>query len=114
MKDLIVLTADKNTEFLIKGLLPRMPKIEEIKDFKFDIFSHPYKDPGTFKGAHDFLRPFINDYSYSLVVFDHDGCGSESKSREELEKEVESRLDANGWKDRNGVAVIDPELENWV
>ena len=40
MKDLIVLTADKNTEFLLRGLLPRIPEIERINPFSFDIFPH--------------------------------------------------------------------------
>lgn len=114
MKDLIVLTADKNTEFLLRGLLPRIPVIEKTRSFSFDIYPHIHKDAGVFNTAHEFLRPFSDQYQYTMVVFDHEGCGHEHISREEMEKKTEDLLSANGWPDRAGVLVISPEIENWV
>lgn len=114
MKDLIVLTADKNTEFLLNGLFPRIPVLQEIQQIDFDIYTHIHKDAGVFNTAHEFLRPFCGRYRYALVVFDHEGCGHELLSREAIEQQIESLLFTNGWPGRAGVIVISPEIENWV
>lgn len=45
---------------------------------------------------------------------DREGCGREAAGREQLEKEIEFRLDDSGWEDRAAAVVIDPELEIWV
>lgn len=84
MKDLIVLTADKNTEFLLKGLLPRIPAIESLREFTFDTTVHPQRDAGVFNGADEFLRPFLNTYRFVVVLLDLEGSGQENeKSREQ-------------------------------
>ncbi len=114
MKDLLVLVADKNMEFLLKGVLPRIPKVEGLKEFSFDIFVHPYRDPGIYSDADEFLRGFSGEYSKTLVMLDHEGCGHGGKSREEIEKELENKLNKVGWKNRNCVVCIAPELENWI
>jgi hypothetical protein len=51
---------------------------------------------------------------YALVVFDREGCGAESLSRESLESHVEAVLHESGWASRCSAVVIDPELEAWV
>jgi hypothetical protein len=114
MKDLLVLVADKNMEFLLKGLLPKISKIEKIEPFSFDINVHPYRDPGVFTDSHEFLRGLNSDYSYLLVILDHDGSGQESLTREEIEISIESNLSKNGWGNRHSVICIDPELEQWI
>jgi hypothetical protein len=40
-KDLIFLVADKDMEFVLKGLLPRFSKVLPIKEFSYDIFTQP-------------------------------------------------------------------------
>jgi hypothetical protein len=113
-KDLVVLVPDRNIEFTIKGLFSRNNSFG-IRSFIYDIFAHPSHDSGCFGDCHSFLRPFINSYSHAMVIFDREGCGRESLlTREEIEVEVEQRLQQNGWGDRAVVIVIDPELENWV
>lgn len=62
----------------------------------------------------NFLRPFINYYAFSLVIFDREGCGQENSSRQQLENRLETLLEQNGWAKRSSVIVIDPELDNWV
>jgi hypothetical protein len=42
------------------------------------------------------------------------GCGQEDQSADELARRVEGLLSVNGWADRCGVVVIDPELEAWA
>ncbi len=114
MKDLIVLVADKNMKFLVEELLRRVPLIEQVGNFDFDVFVHPLRDPGIFSTADDFLRPFSGQYSHAIVILDYKGCGHEKEGRLKVEQHIENRLDRSGWKDRNCAVCIQPELENWI
>lgn len=112
--ELLVLTADKDSQVALEGLLNR-PEALGIRPIASKrIVVHPRRDPLVFQESHSFLRPFLNQAERCLVVFDREGCGAENKSREELEGIVQNELEANGWRNRAGVVVIDPELENWV
>lgn len=112
--DLLVLTADKDTEFALKGLLGRHRAlgIRPIQSVK--ILTHPRRDPAVFRDSHGFLRPFINQAKHALVVFDREGSGERSRDRAQMEMSVQAHLDGNGWSGRSAVVVIDPELESWV
>ena len=101
-------------KFAIQGLLGRCQALE-IKSLSTssDIHTHPQHDPGCLNEGHNFLRPFINQYSHALLIFDRQGSGSR-ESRETLEKTTEALLSKNGWNDRAAAIVIDPCLENWV
>ncbi len=101
-------------EFLVQGLLPRIPVVEKTRKFTFDIFVHPYRDAGIFNTAHDILRPLSKNYSYSVVMLDFQGCGKENTSREKVEQQLENLCAQNGWKNRSCAISIDPELENWI
>lgn len=114
MKDVLILTADKNAEFALKGLLPRITQIEGIRKFGFDIITHPHKDPGVANQSVEYVRPYINDYRYLIVMFDHEGCGKEDQTRSDLESKIESLLSINGWQDRNCCILLCPELESWL
>jgi len=46
-KDLVVLVADKNMEFAVKGLLPRSQSFG-INPLAYDIHVHIERDPGCF------------------------------------------------------------------
>jgi hypothetical protein len=112
-KDLVVLTADKNTEHALRGILTRFQALG-IRQPTHDIYVHPHRDPGCFREGHDFLRLFRFRYTHALVLFDREGCGQEQRSREILEQEVETRLFQSGWDDRASVIVLNPELEIWI
>jgi len=114
MKDLIVLTADQNMLFLMNGLLPRFPDSLETIEFTFDVFKHPEHDAGCVRTCSDFLRPFINQYRFAIVILDFEGCGKEDKSRIEIETKIETNLNKNGWDGKSCSIVIQPELENWI
>lgn len=114
MEDLIILVADKNTEFLLRGLLPRIPIIEGINGFDFKIIQHPGRDPGVYNFCDEFLRGFINQYNYSIVILDNEGSGQENITSDIIEQNIEDRLSKNGWDDRSIAVVINPELENWI
>lgn len=113
IRDLIMLVADKNMEFAVKGLLTRSQSLG-IREPDAQIFVDPHHDPGCYGKAHEFLRPFANKFSHALVLFDHDGCGHRDRSPFEIEKGMNERLADNGWGERAGTVVINPELEIWV
>ncbi len=110
--DLIILTADRNTQFALRGILSRTQALG-IRSINEQIFVHPRRDPGVLRESHDFLREFSRDTAYALAVLDREGCGS-TDSREALESQIEDRLAHSGWGDRARAIVIDPELEAWV
>ncbi len=112
-KDLIVLVPDADMEYAIQALLLRHQALD-IRPITFDIRRHLQRDSGCRSDCHNFLRLWLNHYRYALVLFDHEGCGQENTTRVELEAEIESRLQANGWTDHCAVIIISPELEVWI
>ena len=111
VKDLFVLSADREMANVLAGLLDR-PMDLGIRQVEFDIERHLNRDSGCRTGAVEYLRPFLRSYRHALVVFDRDGCGS-SLRREEIQQELGNNLRRNGWQDAR-VIVIDPELEAWI
>lgn len=112
MKDIIVLVADKNMEFAVKGILKRTVSLK-IREISYDVKVHSHRDPGVYNTAHDFLRIFLNKYSYALVMLDKEGCGCNDDSKQ-IAINIQSKLDSSGWKNCSKVIVLDPELEIWV
>jgi hypothetical protein len=111
--DLVVLVADGQMEFAVRGLLTRNQAIK-FQELSVDIHVHPNKDPGCLLRGHDFLRPFYRQYRHALIMLDREGCGREDASRQDLESELEQRLSTTGWDNRAAAIVLDPELEIWV
>jgi len=116
MKELIVLVADKNTQFAMEGLLTRHQafQMRKLTRGNFDIYVHPLRDPGVFKEAAAFLRPYQKQYQYALVLLDREGSGQEKKTAREIADEIKTNLERNGWRKRAEVIVLDPELEIWA
>lgn len=113
-KDLIVLVADGHIEATLRGIVEHPEKLD-IRHVSFDIQLSEESDSGCRQRAADTLRRFHNQYRYALVVFDHQGCGAEKQSREDIQTEVMAQLERNGWQGaRAQVIVIEPELEAWV
>lgn len=113
LQDLVVLVADKNMEFAVKGILGRFPALK-IREVIPVVHVHPEKDPGCLLRGHEFLSLFQNQFAHALILLDREGCGQEKIDRETLEIEIESRLSQSGWDGRVAAVVIDPELEMWV
>lgn len=111
--DLVLLTADKNIEHGLRGLLSR-PEALGIRAITSTTYVHPQRDPACARKAHEFLRQFAVDYHHALVLFDHEGSGREERAPTQLEEDVRQQLAANGWEGRAQVVVIAPELEAWV
>ena len=66
-KDLIVLVADKDMESSLKGILARNHSLG-IREISFDIFVHPYKDPGCLNISDQFMRSFIIYLVVSIMI----------------------------------------------
>jgi hypothetical protein len=114
MKDLFVLVADGNMKSGIGSLLGRKESLG-IRQISYNIGVHEQgHDPGIYKGAVDYLREFLNQYSYALVFLDYEGSGQEKKKPLKIASEIKGKLERNGWKDRVEVIVFEPEFDIWV
>lgn len=111
-KDLVVLVADTDILQAMKVLLRRSESLG-IAPIDFYVFPHHNRDPGCRTQAANYLRPYLNSYRRSLVLFDREGCSS-NFSRTDIQCQVELDLRRNGWEDRSKAIVIDPELETWI
>ena len=78
--DLVVLVADANMEFALRGILQRGGSFL-ARSPTHDVFVHPERDPGCLLRGPDFLRGVSRRYRHALVLFDRDGCGREEDSR---------------------------------
>jgi hypothetical protein len=113
VKDLVILSADADIEFALRGLLTRAATLG-IRPISVEYYRHMHHDPGCLRDSHEFLRSSLRSHAQALVVFDRDGCGREDLTRDQIEALVEKRLAQNGWEQRAAAIVIDPELERWV
>lgn len=111
--DLVIVVADHNMESAINGILSRYKSLG-IRQIKYVVYPHFHHDPGCRLESHLLLEPLSSKYKYAIVMFDKEGCGADSLTREELEAYVERNLASSGWKDRSISLVLDPELEVWV
>lgn len=115
VRNLIILTPDKDIQAVIENFLKRIPKTETLTDFTYKVFVHPGRDPSILRKSHEFLRPFIRQYNYCIALLDFAGCGKErTDSPEDIEKLIESNLSINGWEDRCIAVCIEPEIEQWL
>ncbi len=112
-RDLVVSVADKDMKATVLGILGQ-PKRLGIRPVSIDVVVNTERDPGSRVRSHLLLRSYATTHAYALVVFDHQGCGREQASPEDLEVEVERLMASTGWAERSATVVIAPELENWV
>jgi hypothetical protein len=113
MKDLIILAADKDLEFSLRGLLDR-PEAIGIRPVDADIFIEPEHDPACVLRGVDFLEAFEGQYGHALLMFDHEGCGKETAPVQTIQDELNGKLASTSWGSRAQAILLDPELEAWV
>ena len=114
MKDLVILVADKDLEFALKGLLAR-PEALGIRPVEKDIFIEPEHDPACALRGVDFLAKFSDQYRYGLLMFDHEGSGKEATPTQELQGGLNAEFDSSAWgSGRARAIVLSPELETWI
>jgi len=112
--DLVVLVPGKDERETIDGLLSARRESLGIHPIRFQVLVHPRRDAGCFHEAPEILQTFCRRARYSMVLFDFEGCGQESRSAAEVAADLAGRLIAAGWEERTEVVVIDPELEVWL
>ncbi|MBL8173126.1 MAG: hypothetical protein JNK48_00565 [Bryobacterales bacterium] len=78
-----------------------------------DSYVMPNFDANVYRNSPEFLRPHSKRYAHALVMCDRVGSG-QTRSRQEMEDDIESRLSSSGWMNRGSAIVIDPELEAWL
>jgi len=112
MKDLVLLVADKNAHFALKGALGR-PEALEIRAIEFEFRVHPGRDGGTRKSGPELLALERRRFKHALLVLDFEGSGTDLPNAKALESQLDDRLSAH-WKDAAKSIVIEPEVDVWV
>lgn len=113
MRDLVVLTADKNTQFALRGGLSR-PQALGISPVSFDFRVHAGRDGGARVSGAEVLRGERRRFRHALLVFDFEGCGAAAgQTAEQLERQLDGTLSVVWGADAKAI-VVDPELEAWV
>ena len=113
INDLVVLVADKNMEYAVRGILSRTDSLN-IREVSALFHVHPEHDPGCFLRGHLFLNLYIKHCAHALILLDREGSGQENLVRDSMEAEIERQLTRCGWGDRAAAIVIEPELDIWV
>lgn len=112
MIDLVVLVADKNMQFALRGALSR-PAALGIRPISFEFRTHPGRDGGVRSGGPELLALERARFRYGLVVFDHEGSGAENVDPSDLELELDDRLNSQ-WGGAAKAIVVVPEVDVWV
>jgi len=112
MKDLVLLVADKNMHFALKGALER-PQALEIHPVQYDIQVHPGRDGGMRKSGPEILAFQKQRFSHALAILDFEGSGTNLANGQELEAQLDERL-RRAWDTQAKAIVIEPELDVWV
>ena len=113
MKDLVILAADKDLEFALRGMLSR-PEALGMRTVEEDIFVHPEHDPACVLRGVDFLDNLSGQYRYGLLIFDHEGSGKEATVPQELQESLNAEFVSSTWGNRARAIVLSPELEMWI
>ena len=109
MKDLVILAADKDLEFALRGMLSR-PEALGMRTVEEDIFVHPEHDPACALRGVDFLDNLSGQYRYSLLIFDHEGSGKEATVPQELQESPNAEFVSSTWGNRARAIVLSPRV----
>lgn len=112
MKDLVLLVADKNAHFALKGALGR-PEALGIAPIEFEFRVHPGRDGGVRKTGPDALAREYRRFKHALLVLDFEGSGSDLSNAGALEVQLDSQLEPI-WKSSAKTVVIEPEVDVWI
>jgi hypothetical protein len=111
-KDLLIVVADKNMEFTLRGALTRHESLG-IRPIEFEIKTHPGRDGGVRTNGPDFLTPHSSSFSHGILMFDYEGSGASQQTGAETEHELDGRL-RSSWGDRAKAIVVEPEVDIWM
>jgi hypothetical protein len=112
MQDLILLVADKNMHFTLRGALSR-PERLGIRSITYDVIEHSGRDGGVRKSGPALLALEKVQFEHALLVMDFEGSGSKVESAFALEAELDEQL-RRAWGENAKAIVIEPELDIWI
>lgn len=112
MKDLVLLVADKNMQFALKGILTR-PQAMGIRAVDFEFRTHMGRDGGARTSGAEALALERGRFSHALLLFDLEGSGADTDDAQAVERGLDERI-AQHWGERGKAIAISPELDIWV
>jgi hypothetical protein len=112
MYDLVLLVADKNAEYALRGALGR-PESLGIRAIGFKIVVHPGRDGGARTTGAEVLARERRRFRQALLILDYEGSGTDLPSGLALESELDKQLQLQ-WGAAAKSIVIEPELDIWV
>lgn len=113
MKDLVILVADKNMQYALRGALAR-PEALGIRAINFDFRTHMGRDGGARTTGAEMLALERRRFAHALLMFDLEGCGADpGQTAEDLESSLDEQLGVT-WGAHAKSIVIDPELDIWL
>ena len=114
MKDLLVFVADADIEAFMRALLAR-PEALGIRRASFDIRRHPRRDSGMVGDGPELARTGKGEFRKALLILDHHGSGRDHRQTAvRIASDVVNRMDGVSWANNHAVAVLEPELEQWL
>lgn len=114
MKDLLVYVADADALAFVRSILQRHQALG-IRPVSFDIERHPQRDAGMVQSGAELARMKKGRYHKALLMWDHHGSGRDHKQTPvQVGQEIQGKLDTFTWSGNSAVAVLVPELEEWL
>lgn len=114
MKDLLVYVADADALAFLRSILIK-PHALGIREIDFDIERHPQRDAGMVQSGAELARMKKGRYEKALLMWDHHGSGRDHRQTpEQVGEEIQGKLDSYTWSGNSTVAVLVPELEQWL
>ena len=112
LDDLVLLVADKNMEYALKGILKR-PESLSIRPLTYKIERHSGRDGGVRTTGPETLALSQDQFQHGILMLDWEGSGTDTADAIALERELDERLERT-WGDRAKTIVIHPELDIWI
>lgn len=112
MNDLIILVADKNMKFTLRGALSR-PHALGIRPVQCTFREHSERDGGVRMTGPELLALERIRFEHALLVMDFEGSGTRANEATALEAELDKRLYPT-WGGNAKAIAIEPELDVWM
>jgi hypothetical protein len=112
-KDLVVLVADKNMQFALRGAFGR-PRALGTGAFDHEFRIHVGRDGGVRASGAAMLAQERRRFRHALLVLDFEGCGADAfQSPQSLQAKLDSEMRTH-WGEDGRAIVISPELDVWL
>lgn len=111
MVDLLLVVADKNMQFALRGGLNR-PEALGLRRISTEFIIHPNRDGGVRKDGPELAALKRKTASRAALLLDYEGCGERGPALG-LEQALDDRLSPT-WGDSAKSFVIEPEVDIWM